>query len=79
MKTGRTGRFPQVGQEHPGEEQIQQQDARRRTAQIGSQPVHVYHNVQQGFANVGVEIGNAFAKLVDVGRQQLVGVGYSIV
>lgn len=77
--TRHTCRFPQIRQEHAGEEQIQQQNAGCRSAQIGCQPVHVYHNIQQRFANVGVKIGDAFAKFVNIGRQQLVGVRYSVV
>lgn len=41
--------------------------------------VDVDENVKKGFASIGIKISDAFAELVNVGGEKLIGVGNAIV
>lgn len=49
------------------------------TTKANGKTVHVKHNVQDGFAHVGIDVCDALAKFIYVGGQQLIGIRYSIV
>lgn len=73
------GRSTEVRQHYAGQHQVPHDHERCLCANCRSRAINVNEDIEERLAGVGVKIGDALAELVDVGRQQLIGVGDAVV